>query len=293
MTAAEIAAVLGGHRNGPGFLVRCPVTTHGQGRGDRSPSLSIRDGDDQLLVRCFAGCDPRDVLAELRSRGLLDDRHRDHRQHCRHERLEQPPEPDPEALAIWRAAKPVAGTVAETYLRSRGITIPPPATLRAGVVTHLGRFQFPALVAAVQRPTDRTVVATQRTTLRQDGTRKAPIATPRITTGTLGGGAVRLAPAGEVLGIAEGVETGLSAMQASGVPVWCCIGAARMHRVAIPSVVRELHIFADDDEPGRAAAHRTAEAHTAAGRRVIVRRPPENCKDWNDAVRASAEVPAW
>lgn len=72
-SAANIARALGGHRNGEGFLVRCPVPSHGQGRGDRRPSLSIRDGDDRLLVRCFAGCDPRDVLAELRRRGLLDD----------------------------------------------------------------------------------------------------------------------------------------------------------------------------------------------------------------------------
>jgi putative DNA primase/helicase len=109
----------------------------------------------------------------------------------------------------------------------------------------------------------------------------------------LGSGAVRLGAAGELLGVAEGVETGLSAMQISGVPVWCCLMAGRMHRVAIPLTVRELHIFADDDEPGRAAAERTAELHTTAGRRVVLRFPPAGCKDWNDAlVAASCEVAA-
>jgi hypothetical protein len=74
-TAGSIAQALGGFRNGNGFLCRCPVPSHGAGRGDRNPSLSLADGDDgKPLVHCFAGCDPRDVLATLRSRGLLDDR---------------------------------------------------------------------------------------------------------------------------------------------------------------------------------------------------------------------------
>ena len=38
--------------------------------GDRAPSLSLRDGDRRLIVRCRAGCDPREVLAALHSRGL-------------------------------------------------------------------------------------------------------------------------------------------------------------------------------------------------------------------------------
>jgi putative DNA primase/helicase len=176
------------------------------------------------------------------------------------------------------------------YLAGRGITIPVPPTIRASTVVHLGRVQIPIMVAAVQR-LDGKVVAVQTTLLTWTG-KKASVSVPRITTGALGAGAVRLGPAGPVLGLAEGVETGLSALQIARVPVWCCLGAGRMHRVAIPSVVRELHIFGDEDEPGRAAAERTADAHIAAGRRVVLRFPPAGCKDWNDALRASAEVAA-
>jgi hypothetical protein len=71
MTAANIARVLGGKANGDGYLCRCPVPSHGKGRGDHSPSLSVRDGNTALLVRCHAGCDSRDVINELRRRGLL------------------------------------------------------------------------------------------------------------------------------------------------------------------------------------------------------------------------------
>jgi DNA primase len=73
-------------------------------------------------------------------------------------------------------------------------------------------------------------------------------------------------------------------MQLFGVPCWSCLGGARMHRVWIPDNVRELHIFADSDDAGRAAAERTAEAHRR--RRVVIRFPPDGSKDWDDVTRA-------
>ena len=96
-------------------------------------------------------------------------------------------------------------------------------------------------------------------------------------------GAVRLAAAGDVLGLAEGIETGLSAMKLFDVPVWCVLGAARMHTVFVPDTVRELHIFADADEAGSAAVERTVEAHRR--RRVIVHRPLSPGQDFNDVQR--------
>ena len=39
------------------YLARCPA------HDDRSPSLSIKDGDDgRVLIHCFAGCEPQSVL---------------------------------------------------------------------------------------------------------------------------------------------------------------------------------------------------------------------------------------
>ena len=60
ITAREIAAVFGkrAQQLADGWLVPCPVPSHGKGRGDRSPSLRISDGESsRLLVYCFAGCD--------------------------------------------------------------------------------------------------------------------------------------------------------------------------------------------------------------------------------------------
>jgi hypothetical protein len=53
-----------------------------------------------------------------------------------------------------------------------------------------------------------------------------------------------------------------------------------MHRVAIPEHVHELHLFGDNDDAGRDAVKRAAYENRA--RRVVLRFPPENCKDWND-----------
>jgi hypothetical protein len=59
---------------GGGYLCRCPVASHGRRRGDRTPSLLVRDGDFQnVVVHCFALCDRRVVLDELRRRGLIED----------------------------------------------------------------------------------------------------------------------------------------------------------------------------------------------------------------------------
>jgi putative DNA primase/helicase len=291
--AASIGKALCGRPAGDGWLVRCPVRTHGQGRRDRTPSLHVTDGDvrGRLLVHCYAGCDPRDVLAELRRRELIgEERSAPWR---RSERPPSPPaeapahEPDAKALALWRSGLSAPGTAVEKYLQARGITVPTPPSIRFATVLHLDRVEMPVMLAAVQRPDDSKVVAVQRTMLTWSG-KKAAVSTPRITTGALGLGAVRLAAATDVLGLAEGVEDALAAMQLTGVPCWACLGAARMHRVLVPARVRELHIFADDDEPGRAAAERTAEFHCNRGLKVLVRLPPACAKDYAEIVGAAA-----
>ena len=279
--AASISRALKGTKTGDGYLIRCPVQTHGKGKGDRHPSLSIADGDHGLLVRCHAGCDARDILDVLRRRGLLDDRapFRDAAPVRRCEPVEHI-EPDPKALALWRSAEPIIGTKAQRYLLARGLTIEPPPSLRfVPALAYMPRIMLPAMIAGLQAP-DRRVVAVQLTFIDPRGDRKVQGATPRRTTGKMFDGAVRLAAAGEALGLAEGIETALAAMQLTGVPCWACLGSQRMARVAIPDTVRELHIFGDNDDPGRLAVEQTAKAH--AHRRVVVRFPPEGFGDYAD-----------
>lgn len=53
------------------FKASCPVPSHGKGRGDRNPSLSVGPGDTQPVVfRCQANCTQDDVKAALIGLGI-------------------------------------------------------------------------------------------------------------------------------------------------------------------------------------------------------------------------------
>jgi hypothetical protein len=76
------------------------------------------------------------------------------------------------------------------------------------------------MVALVTRGTDDTPLAVHRTFLARDGGGKAPVEPTKMMLGPCRGGAVRLSSIGDRLMIAEGIETALSAMQATGHRRW-------------------------------------------------------------------------
>lgn len=285
-SAEEIAMRLEGRRMGQGWLCRCPVAGHGRGLGDRHPSLSVTDGGQQLLIYCHAGCDMRDVLAALGGRGVEIEQ--GNRSQSRAAITPVEPnvlEPDQQALRLWNASVPAHGTVVETYLRRRGIGIPLPTSIRFGTARTDTNSSMPRMLVCV-RGASGAIVAVQSTRLMWSG-EKVSGALSRINTGAFGDGAARFAEPTRELGLAEGTETALAAMQLNGVPCWASLGAGRMHHVAIPSGIRELHIFADNDNAGQQAAYKTAECHVDIGRRVIVRFPPWPSKDWASVVTPS------
>lgn len=75
MQAETIAKALGNaKRVGKGWLASCPLPGHGQGHGDKNPSLSISDGDDgKPLFKCHSGCDQHELFHAIRDYGLLPD----------------------------------------------------------------------------------------------------------------------------------------------------------------------------------------------------------------------------
>jgi hypothetical protein len=84
-----------------------------------------------LLAWCFGGCNSRDVLAELRRRGLLDRRANDRRAPAARTSDRDDAVRTARALAIWREARSAVGTIVESYLRSRGLFLNAwPAALR-------------------------------------------------------------------------------------------------------------------------------------------------------------------
>jgi phage/plasmid primase-like uncharacterized protein len=104
--------------------------------------------------------------------------------------------------------------------------------------------------------------------------------------GRVAGGAVRLGEAAETLLIAEGIETGLSAMQASGLPVWAALSTSGMTSLALPPIVRTVVILADHDAngAGERAARIAAARWLAERRRACIALPPELGSDFNDVL---------
>src|ERR1043165_413783 len=117
------------------------------------------------------------------------------------------------ARRIWDRAREASGTPGADYLGGRGITMPIPLSLRwAPALRRPDGIRGPAMVAIIEH-IERGVVGVHRTWLgREDGAPRWR-RLDRATLGPIGGGAVRLALAGELLMIGEGIETCLAAMQ--------------------------------------------------------------------------------
>jgi putative DNA primase/helicase len=289
MTAETIAKALGGRKAGSGWTARCPA------HDDRTPSLSIRDAEDnKVLVRCHAGCDQGRVITALRTRGLWAENslHSLSRM-VRRTSVERKPDQDDArrseaALAIWQSAQPAQGTQVAAYLASRGIDLPPPDALRfhAGLKHPSGGI-WPTMVALVTNGADGMPIAIHRTYLARDGGGKAPIDPQKMMLGSCRGGAVRLAEPGDVLMVGEGVETCLAAMQASGYPAWAALSTSGLRSLDLPTNIRDVIVLADGDEAGEAAARDCALRWKRQGRRVRIARPPQGM-DFNDMLLGRA-----
>jgi hypothetical protein len=260
-------------------MCRCPA------HEDHTPSLSIRRGEKRLLFHCFAGCETTAIMLALRNLRLLASGA------AGHGGGESSPA-DPgrgnrgAAGALWSAARPIVGSPAEAYLKSRGLMIPESA-LRYHPRTPLGRGPLavfrPALLAAVRDESD--LVAVHRTYLDLEPARLAGMQAPRRALGRLGTGAVRLSePEGSLLGLAEGIETALAATALTGVSCWAVLGNERLGRIAIPATVRRVILFLDNDVPGRRAGRLARNIFERSGLAVQTRLPAASGADWNDVL---------
>ncbi len=247
--AADLANALDGRKFGTVWMARCPA------HEDRTPSLSIRDADDgKVLVRCHAGCEQARVVGYLRDRGLWVASSREHGQKSRQSPQEQNDLEDARrtaaALNIWNSSAAAPGSRAENYLRSRGLYLPPPTTLRfhAGL-RHPSGGVWSGMVALVTHGTDGTPVAIHRTFLAVDGNGKAPVDPAKMMLGPCRGGAVRLGHVqpDQWLIIAEGVETTLTVMEACGLPGWAALSASGIKNLILPPEAAKLLICADND----------------------------------------------
>ncbi len=173
---------------------------------------------------------------------------------------------------LFAAAGPVAGTLAETYLRARGITVQPtPETLRFHpacwhrLSEDAPPERWPALLAAVT-DTAGCITGLQRTWLARDGSAKAPLAEPRRAMGKLLGYGVRFGDADTILAVGEGIETMLSLRSVlPGLPCVAALSANHLAALVLPVNLQHLLIARDRDAAGLQASRRLEERALATG----------------------------
>lgn len=201
----------------------------------------------------------------------------------------------------WGASLPLKDSCAEKYLENRGVWKENmPKSLRfhkamnfydPKTKTSLG--DFPCMLAPVTDK-DGTLICLHRTFVTADG-KKAPVPEAKKLMAKyrdLNGGAIKLYPSSEVLGVAEGIETALAVHAIARIPMWSCVSAKLMEDVDIPASVRHVVIWADLDRSrtGEKSAEVLATRLVAMGKTVEIVMPqgpiPEGEKgiDWLDVL---------
>ncbi len=282
----DIAYSLGAQKVAGGWLSRCPCCNY------KTPTFSIStSADSKTLFHCFGGCDSEEVLHALRRRGLWRERrddaysYRPSRKAQKHQN-ESNQDGTKAAAIIWRATLPASGSLLEKYLNYRGITLSPPPTLRFHPgLRHPTCATWPAMVALVSRDGDDEPKAIHRTFLARDGLGKAPVQPAKMTLGTCGGRAARLAPTGNTLIVGEGIESVLSAMQLWGLPGWAALSAGGLSHLSLAQVPKQVIIAADNDRAGLDAAYRLQQRLLASDRQARIFKPASG-NDFNDYLKS-------
>lgn len=308
--ARDIAVSLGGTgRPESGLRYRCRCPVHGDAT---TPSLTVKDDPcrrDGIDVKCWsAGCDPIAIKKELARRGLLKgeagplllvDRKVTERAaiHARRGQAKR------KGLAqwLWQKAEPSAAEVAR-YLSGRAIDLGRiggvPSCLRYEVSAMIPetepRRYGPAMIAAVTDALGE-IVAVHQTFLSFTGAAKARLAQTKFIIGPSAGAAVRLLPIADdgTLGVAEGIETALSAAELTGIPTWAGLNTSGMIGFAVPPAVRRVVIFTDHDpinprtgkRPGSHAAETLRDRLKQQCIACEIRYPGDGLKDFNDELR--------
>jgi putative DNA primase/helicase len=286
MMGHALAKALGGSFNGKWHNIRAP----GHSCQDRSLGFCFDPQEPNgIRINSLAGDDLNicrqyimNKLDSLSHGGVLVDEKQVHNS------LDQANAKITKALSIWHAALSCVGTPVENYLATRGCFPNSPAWLTDAVRFHLncpmGTETVPAMVSLMRDPLTGEPTGVHRTALKDDGSGKRTVAegmSAKMMLGRAKGAAVMLCARTPCMGIAEGIETALSAQKLFGMPVWACLSAQTIAGFPIIKGLNHLTIFADHDQAGIEAAKTSARRHQREGVEVEIRCPPISGDDWN------------
>lgn len=197
------------------------------------------------------------------------------------------------AQRLVAASIPIHGTVAEAYLRGRGVIAPldapalgfhPRCYYRPGGAETSGvRTAWPALIAAVTDLAGQ-VTGAHRTWLDPRNFDKAPVAAPRRAMGHLLGHGVRFGVPERAMVAGEGLETMLSLRSVMpSLPTVAALSSAHLAALLLPTTLRRLYVARDDDAAGDKAASILSRRAVALGIEAVVLSP--SLGDFNDDLR--------
>ncbi|MEQ1952258.1 AAA family ATPase [Mesorhizobium yinganensis] len=287
--AETIISALGGR----GSMCRCPA------HKDDSPSLSVKQDGDRILVKCHAGCSQEAVIEALKAKGLWPTKPttkpRPRRKHEDGDTAYEDAVRFREAFKILRAAAMANAGAPVEYLRHRGIDIVPvnAMLLPAKDARRLLGKGYPAMVLPVAK--GGKLVGAHITLLDATATGKLATDNPRKLYGPIKGGHVqlgRLDPDRPLI-VAEGIETTLAASQLADLPAVASLNASNMRVCDVPAASSVI-ICADNDESGTGqdAANALAQRLHDIGRpSVRIAIPDEVGQDWNDELLHSDADP--
>jgi putative DNA primase/helicase len=200
------------------------------------------------------------------------------------------------AQALWSECG-LERRVTSAYLAGRGLSVAdmPKCIREHDRCLYLdedgeSRGRMPAMVALITGANGKSV-GIHRTFLTGNGG-QAQVPSPKKIMGKLpDGAAVRLAPIDSALGIAEGIETALSASQLFGIPTWAALTAGGLEKWTPPPGASEITVFGDNDAKyrGQQAAYNLAHQLTVQGYAVDVRIPAKPGADWNDVLQEAGD----
>ncbi|MCB1331034.1 MAG: toprim domain-containing protein [Maritimibacter sp.] len=284
--ARALTETLGGRWYQSYGTAPCPVCQPERERDQNA--LTIAQGRGvQILLHCKkSGCDFREII---RAAGISGRRpvflSRDVPSSRDQTRRTIAATREGQAKAVWRETLPLAGTLADTYLRSRAITCSPPKTLRFHPACwHMSSHRLPAMVGLVEGGGG---FAIHRTWLASDGSGKAAVNPDKAMLGSVAGGAVRLTIGPGPLVVSEGIETALSL--ASGLlngpaHIWAALSASGMAGLKLPPCPHKLIVASDGDSTGQRVAGKLAERAQTMGWEVSLLQAPDGL-DWNDYLK--------
>ena len=285
--------LVGDVNNTPGrsMYVRLTGPETGKGAAGKWTDAAVPDAHGDLLdviAASIGRSDFRSIAAEARRFLSLPDP--DPPEGAESDRTPAPSGSPEAARRLLAISQPIRGTLAETYLRSRGIT----------ALHDLGSLHFhpgcyyrpegsrvtrtlPAMVAAVTDLTS-TVTGAHRTWLPADGAWKPGIEIPRRAMGGLLGNGVRFGRAGAVMAGGEGIETVLSVRSGMPrMPMIAALSAAHLAAIAFPAELRRLYVVRDRDPAGNRARDSLISSATAVGIEAVDLTPRGG--DFNDDLR--------